>query len=171
MPTPQEQQARALYVEAMTDLIRHYSGETPRVSPVDGAPPTGWPVLDLGFGGFQMCGSSTLAGTADTVRHLEAGDGEVTDPEDWLAELNNQVLGRLKNKLVRVGVSIKVSTPFEAAGGLLVVGAKRPNPASWWVRWSGGELFATLSLAIASHVVFTPGAEQAVQEEGSLCLF
>jgi hypothetical protein len=127
--------------------------------------------IELGFGGFFLCGASTLAATSTTARQLTNDADGIADPEDWLAELNNQTLGRMKNKLLRYGVPITVSTPMNACGGLMVVGAARPTPAAWRVRWPGGELIATLSLAVASHVAFTPGVGQGVQEEGTLRLF
>lgn len=171
MPTSQELQARSLFVESITDLIRHYVGVTPHAALVPEPPPAEWLAIELGFGGFFLSGSSTLSATAATAQRLTDNDGSIADPEDWLAELNNQVLGRLKNKLVRLGVPITVSTPMNACGGLMALGAARPDPVTWRVKWSGGELYATLSLAVASHVAFTPGAEQAVREEGSLSLF
>ena len=37
-------------------------------------------------------------------------------PRDWIAELSNQLLGRLKMKLLTCGVSVKVTTPLALSG-------------------------------------------------------
>lgn len=171
MPISQDRQPESHYLESLAELIRHYVGETPRADLVSVNLPAGWLENELGFGGFHLCGSSTLASTPRFIRRLTDDVGEIADPEDWLAELNNQALGRMKNKLFRNGVSITVSTPMNACGGLMAIGAARPNPVTWHLRWSGGELFATLSFAVMSHVVFSPGAGERVQEEGSVRLF
>ena len=68
----------------------------------------------MGFGGKEMRGALVLA----TGR----GPLELTNPEnlgsprDWVCELANQLMGRVKNRLVGLGVQIHLATPAGLSG-------------------------------------------------------
>lgn len=68
----------------------------------------------MGFGGKKIRGALVLATTREPL--------EVTNPNgfgsqrDWVCELANQLLGRVKNRLISVGVEILLATPAGLTG-------------------------------------------------------
>jgi hypothetical protein len=68
----------------------------------------------VGFGGEQMKGSLLLA----TSREPLGRTSPTTDASlrEWIAELSNQLLGRIKNKLLSRGVTFHLLTPVVLRG-------------------------------------------------------
>lgn len=68
----------------------------------------------VGFSGEQMRGSLLLA----TSREPLGRTSPTTDASfrEWIAELSNQLLGRIKNKLIPRGVTLHLSTPIVLRG-------------------------------------------------------
>ena len=68
----------------------------------------------VGFSGDQMRGSVLLA----TSREPLGRTSPTTDASfrEWIAELSNQLLGRIKNKLIPRGVTLHLSTPVVLRG-------------------------------------------------------
>jgi CheY-specific phosphatase CheX len=69
----------------------------------------------IGFTGPELRGSLVLISTHRFVqkvlpREIEAGDS-AEQIADWTGELANQLLGRIKNKLLTYGVTLEMSTP------------------------------------------------------------
>ena len=68
----------------------------------------------MGFGGKLMRGALVLAATREPL--------ERTNPEgfgsqrDWVCELANQLMGRVKNRLLALGVEILLATPAGLSG-------------------------------------------------------
>lgn len=68
----------------------------------------------MGFGGKLMRGALVLAATNEPL--------ERTNPEahgsqrDWVCELANQLMGRVKNQLLSLGVEILLGTPTGLSG-------------------------------------------------------
>lgn len=68
----------------------------------------------LGFTGDQMRGVLLLATTQEPLgRTSPTSDASL---RGWIAELSNQLLGRVKNQLLRRGVTIHLSTPVVLRG-------------------------------------------------------
>jgi CheY-specific phosphatase CheX len=68
----------------------------------------------VGFTGDQMRGALLLATSAEPLgRTLPSSDASL---REWIAELSNQLLGRIKNKLVSHGVTLHMSTPTVLRG-------------------------------------------------------
>lgn len=68
----------------------------------------------IGFVGNSVRGTCLLGAQQQLV---EASCRVVGNrPRDWIAELSNQLLGRLKMKLLACGVSVKVTTPLALSG-------------------------------------------------------
>lgn len=71
----------------------------------------------MGFGGKLMRGALVLAATNEPL--------ERTNPEgygsqrDWVCELANQLMGRVKNQLLALGVEILLATPAGLSGANL----------------------------------------------------
>lgn len=67
----------------------------------------------IGFVGSGVRGTCLLGAQQQLVQaSCRAGNR----PRDWIAELSNQLLGRLKMKLLSCGVSVKVTTPLALSG-------------------------------------------------------
>jgi CheY-specific phosphatase CheX len=68
----------------------------------------------IGFTGEDLRGSLMLACSREPLELAQAG-GEAS-MRDWLAELTNQLLGRVKNRLLALGTVIHCSTPVVLGG-------------------------------------------------------
>ena len=67
----------------------------------------------LGFTGSEIRGSLLLAGTQGPFLRSRPAQGEL---RDWVGELTNQLLGRLKVQLLERGAHIALSTPVVLQG-------------------------------------------------------
>jgi hypothetical protein len=68
----------------------------------------------MGFGGKSMRGALVLATTREPLEHTNP-DG-FGSQRDWVCELANQLMGRVKNRLVSLGVEIHLATPAGLSG-------------------------------------------------------
>ncbi|MEP7119522.1 MAG: chemotaxis protein CheX [Byssovorax sp.] len=74
-------------------------------------------VAFIGFGGARMRGTLTVVAPhalwRETYPIVGSAGSEPDDNDllDWCGEVVNQVLGRIKNQLLRSGVELQVSTP------------------------------------------------------------
>lgn len=67
----------------------------------------------MGFVGDALRGSCLLTARPATLLAAAPADAR---PRDWVGELANQFVGRLKSKLLGYGVSIAVTTPIALSG-------------------------------------------------------
>lgn len=158
------------YLTCLLDVVGAYAGTTPTARALEDATPVARvdddPLATLvRFGEERVWGSSLLI--ADEGAVLGAADGAVADAADWLGELNNQLVGRLKNRLLRSGIGLQVSPPIPVVG--FVKG--RRGTAGWEVEWPGGRLTGILGLTVAPGIVLVSDPTVEVVEEGTLCLF
>lgn len=92
----------------------------------------------LGFTGSQVRGSLTIVGPIGFFAQTYPGRAVASrftesDASDWCCEFANQLLGRFKNKLLRRGVNIELSTPQGILADRLRLGSH-----------SGGELLVAV---------------------------
>jgi CheY-specific phosphatase CheX len=67
----------------------------------------------IGFTGPGICGTCVLASTSSPIQASMPEGGSI---RDWVAELSNQLAGRLKTKLIAVGVTVYITTPVVLRG-------------------------------------------------------
>jgi hypothetical protein len=70
------------------------------------------------FGAIGFVGES-LRATCLLGAHqrlLQASGRSSNQPRDWIAELSNQLMGRIKMRLLGCGVSVKLTTPLALSG-------------------------------------------------------
>ena len=67
----------------------------------------------MGFVSERLLGSCLLAGSRDVLMATAPSDAR---PRDWVGELANQLVGRLKSKLLGHGVTITMNTPVVLSG-------------------------------------------------------
>jgi hypothetical protein len=79
----------------------------------------------IGFAGDDLRGSLLLACSREPL--AAAGDNPRAI-RDWLAELANQLLGRIKNRLITLGATIYCSTPIVLRGDHLAPFGNQPSP-------------------------------------------
>jgi hypothetical protein len=76
----------------------------------------------IGFGSDQMRGTLVLATTSEPLGRTSPVQGAPL--REWVAELSNQLLGRIKRQLMDRGVNLLLSTPIVLRGERL-----HPMPA------------------------------------------
>ena len=76
-----------------------------------------------------------------------------TDLEDWCMELNNQLVGRLKNKLLGYGLVVIVGLPLLLSGtDFIVVTAPNSEVRQYAVESEDGQITLILTTLIAADV-------------------
>jgi hypothetical protein len=87
--------------------------------------------------------------------------------EDWCRELNNQLMGRVKNKLLRVGCEVMTGLPSLITGtDVSAVAPPELDFREYFFASAQGRLESTLAMLLAPDLVLAaaPGAEQIMRE-------
>jgi len=121
----------------------------------------------IGFTGNDMRGSLLLACSSEPL--TLAGEN-VHGIRDWLAELANQMLGRIKNRLLALGTVIYATTPIILRGEHLAPLDDQPRPQLF--RANGGVLSVWFDVDVLSdlELAATPDVSASVRE-GETLLF
>ena len=110
----------------------------------------------VGFSGKNARGTLLCASSKEPLRRLS--EGKCASERDWLAEISNQLLGRIKSRLLRRGVEIMLSPPIVLRGEHLA-----PLPRAKLVPLSfemdGGSVFVWLDVEL------DPAVDLASEEE------
>lgn len=103
-----------LAAESCVALLRDYSVElTPAGYDPDESSEDPMLFGAIGFVGESLR-ATCLLGTHQ--RLLQASGRSSNQPRDWIAELSNQLIGRIKMRLLGCGISVKVTTPLALSG-------------------------------------------------------
>jgi chemotaxis protein CheX len=136
----------------------------------------------VGFTSERMRGSLMIASTFELFARsrLAAVKSQPLSPanardwlyvRDWATELTNQLAGRLKNRLVSFGVSLRASTATALSGSALAFGTPTASRAKPHVFKAGSEeLWVFFDAVIEPDMQLTPRSEAAA-EEGEVILF
>lgn len=125
----------------------------------------------MGFGGRQLRGALLLVSTQEPLALTHAGDA--TSHNDWICELSNQLMGRIKNRLVSLGVDVHLATPAAVSGRNLDLTRSKPHPPQVF-QAKGGWLRAWLEAQYLDgfELPTTPsGNLEAALPEGEALLF
>jgi CheY-specific phosphatase CheX len=139
-------------------------------------------VTFIGFGGSQLRGTLTvMAPEALWLRtypipYAPGAEPCQSDVLDWCGELVNQVLGRIKNHLMRHGVELQVSTPKAMhASQLTISRSAQQSVCMLRARLGTGVMVGVWFDAAVEHPgrLFSPQneVEPASASEGELLLF
>jgi hypothetical protein len=102
--------ASSACVELLADYgVQLVTAPTSRASIAEG------PVL-FGVVGFVGSGLSATCLLGAQQRLVEASCRSGSRPRDWIAELANQLIGRVKLKLLTCGVTVTMTTPLTLSG-------------------------------------------------------
>lgn len=170
-----------LYVEACRDLLAAY-GLTANVQEQGRGTSAGTKAIYvslLGASGEGIRLSSMLKIDRDLVISIHPlGSANIPQPdlEDWCLELNNQLVGRVKNKLVGYGRVVMAGLPVLITGtDLSAVTAPKSEVHQYSVESADGQIILTLATLIEADVELCdmePSMDhEAVLAEGSLALF
>lgn len=136
-------------------------------------PSSGWGDTDevllsgvMGFVGDSVRGTCLLAAPEGAVRAAAPQDAAV---RDWVGELANQLVGRLKGKLMARGATIAVSTPV-VLRGVKLSPLPRTDVEPVVFQSQQGKVLVWLEVEIEDG--FKLGEERALQaSEGELLVF
>ncbi|NOY26406.1 MAG: chemotaxis protein CheX [Oligoflexia bacterium] len=130
----------------------------------------------IGFTGEGLAGALGLATTDPTLATLYArsmgSPGDLAAHSDWLRELSNQVLGRLKGRLLTKGYAIHLAIPQSVRGMSLVPNESRRSHIAWTVLTSpAGVVLAWLDLETSDAMAAEAGPSVAPSESGDVIIF
>lgn len=135
----------------------------------------------IGFTSPQMRGSLLLATSLGLIQMSHPIDPRlVRDPaadlQDWTGELANQLLGRIKNKLVPYGLALELTTPMCLVSREARVVSARPEGARvYQFKGMGMDLYVRLDAAVAPGFALTLAGDQGpvtlAPAEGEMMLF
>lgn len=126
----------------------------------------------IGFTGDQMKGTLMLCATAGLLDAPKFGESSA---QDWIGELANQLLGRVKNRLLSYGLVIHLSTPVTMQGHQLHPEPCHEEVEPLFLVTSSGEAGAVVWFDVEPPTtqelvpVISPEAQS--QCEGELLLF
>lgn len=136
--------------------------------PAASAPPAG--LLGVcGFGGSAFAGHVVFGASAGTLRRSNSTRSSC---DDWMAELANQFLGRIKNQLLRNGIHVQRVPPVVIKGAA-VAPANGPEDKSCLALADGQDwVFIRLDFQPSTDDA-SPAEEPAtdVMQEGDMVLF
>ncbi|MEL6186858.1 MAG: hypothetical protein AAFU79_19720 [Myxococcota bacterium] len=124
----------------------------------------------IGFTSEEVRGSLVIAAGQKTLD----GFGEASGHRDWIQELANQLLGRVKNRLLPYAVDLSMTTPLSMRGLHLTLEPKQEESRPLLFHTSsGGAVCVLMDVEFRPDftLVLDESAENAVPDEGELLLF
>jgi CheY-specific phosphatase CheX len=88
-----------------------------------------------------------------------------------VGELTNQLIGRIKNRLLRRGVEVYITTPVVLRGRQLALDADGAIPTPMFFAGARGGVAVWIDTDADGEVTFCDDVELDVAEEGSALLF
>jgi len=125
----------------------------------------------VGFSGENIKGGLVLAGSREALGASNPVEG--AGVRDWVAELANQLAGRIKSQLLAHSVEIYIATPVVLRGEHLSLEARGPVAPLWFVSPQGGRVCLWLDVDLAEGFDMTVDADasKAGLDEGTSLLF
>jgi CheY-specific phosphatase CheX len=153
--------------ESCTSLFQAYG------VPLETVPASGTtaPALSavIGFSGPGIRGTCILAASESPIKMSDPIGGS---PRAWIAELSNQLVGRIKNKLLAHGAEVYVTTPVVLRAELLarIDGGNQVPPRAF--ASEGGNVFVWIELDTDPTLVLSPTPHDAAAvQEGDAVMF
>lgn len=167
-------------LESVSGLLSEYGSTLDQCTPcspfLGGPSPTVSAIV--GFTGEAFKGSLALLAPPRMIADLVPDTGcDPTDVEiirDWIGELANQLLGRAKNKMVRLGASFSMSPPTTIVGTNLDIVSSGTASTGWYrVSTSTSQMFLMCDFRGSKDFVLRPREEpdDNVADEGEVMLF
>ena len=165
------------FIKTVTELVEYYAGKRPAVDRCK-TDPTGETVAGIiGFADQATRGSILLI-CSEFVLSNFANQHQSANTEqpgklsmDLLGELSNQVAGRLKNRLIKYGITLKIALPMVLPGRQIEAGCIGMCKRMYRVTWPQEELHAMLCFDVESGIKLQSKGENKVATEGTIELF
>jgi hypothetical protein len=109
-----------------------------------------------------------------SLHPLGIADVSQADLEDWCRELNNQLVGRLKNKLLRCGIVVMMGLPVLLKGtNVSAVTSPEVTVSQHAIRTANGQIVLSLAMLMDEELklVEQSFSSEAVLLEGAVSLF
>ena len=119
----------------------------------------------VNVGCAPMNGASILAASESPIAKSNPVDGSLAD---WIAELANQLVGRIKNQLLLNGADVYATTPIVLPGDHIAP-MRRPDITPLVFSADEGSVFVWIELE--TNPEFTLGVPSEVVREGEAVLF
>lgn len=124
----------------------------------------------VGFTGEQVRGTLLLATSKEPLGRTTPGGGE-SSLREWIAELSNQLLGRIKNKLLVHGATLHLSTPV-VLRGIQIAPVSRAELVPFAFACDGGYVCVWFDAEVSDGVDLTQTVDtEGVVAEGSTTFF
>lgn len=127
-------------------------------------------VGSIGFVGAMMRGVLTWELSIATAR-ASSGRDDVTDVCDWVGEMTNQLLGRIKNKLLGHGLELLLSTPTVIYGCTVDAPPRVGDRIRSGLASDRGKVRAVFEYVASDALAFTVEASAGAADEGSAFFF
>jgi CheY-specific phosphatase CheX len=123
----------------------------------------------IGFAGRDVSGTLVLGATKEPLERSKPGRSSA---RDWIAELANQLLGRIKNKVMRAGIEFYAMPPAVVSGHHLAPVTSQPDFRPWVFATPGGVvcLWIEVSATPVLHRNMALVTEE-IPAEGDVLLF
>jgi len=125
----------------------------------------------VGFLGREMSGTLLLAATSEP---LSTSNRVAARQRDWMAELSNQLFGRIKNRLLRRGLQLICTPPAVIGGDHLVAFTGRSQCQPIVLRSPrGGRVCVWMDYTMNTELPFalSDGEDAPIPHEGDVLLF
>jgi hypothetical protein len=161
-----------LSIDACVRLFEDYGLDMRHVAPVL---PSAWDMVYcgiVGFSGENIRGGLVLAGSREALG--ASNPVQSAGIRDWVAELANQLAGRVKSRLLAHDVELHIATPVVLRGEHLALEARGPVTPQWFHSSRSSErvcLWMDVDLAPAFTMSATPDASKAGLDEGTSLMF
>jgi hypothetical protein len=122
----------------------------------------------IGFTGPGLRASCILAATELPLRRSKPVPGPL---RDWMAELGNQLVGRIKNDLLRHGTEVYVTTPVVIRGEHLAPPNGSSHPPQAFTAPEGGRVLLWLDAEPSPDFCLSRDPQDPPLSEGDTVLF
>ncbi len=163
---------RDIVGQATLDLFGHYGLDLSTLGPTEAERLISdlAIVAVIGFTGDSMRGSLILATVKPILDHTDPTNE--AEHRDWMAELANQLLGRVKNKLIARECVIRLGTPVALAGLKLELTPTNDTTAAQAFSSESGQVCVWFDAELDQDFVLPEPVEgEATPEEGAALMF
>jgi CheY-specific phosphatase CheX len=137
----------------------------------------------VGFGGPDFRGTALIATSFELTARARppAVSRRALSPNsaadwivvrDWIGELGNQLVGRIKNKIMRYGISFEIAPPASFSGSTLTFAVPRsPNATSFAFEAGDQSVWMCLDALFDASRQVSPASEETTVAEGKVVVF
>ena len=123
----------------------------------------------IGFTGRHIAGTLVVGATKEPI---EASQPPNSTSRDWVAELANQLLGGVKNRVLSHGIEFYAVPPTVVSGAHLAPVTSRSNFEPVTFSCAGGIICLWIEIEVSDPYLLSPATDAAeIPDEGDVLLF